>query len=165
MSFAPLAPENLEGFADRLLAYAHGYAEGTGDTTLSERASRFKETPQSEKDGVSTGLMEAYKVTGSQEAFALLYELNHDDFQRMVYHHLRRSYYPVDPADVLQEVFFNVYRYPYKFKPDRATAFRNWTHSIIRNTVLKHSRRAQRDRTLYLQGNPSLPQNALQILT
>lgn len=152
MSFAPLAPDKMKGFAERLEVFARGYAVGTGDETLSARAGRFRLSPGAERDGVSTGLMEAYKQTGSQEAFALLYELNYEEFQRLVYHHLRRSYYPVDPADVLQEVFFNVYRYPFKFKPDRVTAFRNWTHSIIRNTVLKHSRKAQRNRTLSING-------------
>lgn len=138
----------MKSFAERLEAFAQAHAGESKDTSLLECVARFRSGAPSERDALSTRLMEAYKARGSKEAFALLYELNQEDFLRLIYHHLRRAYYPVDPADVLQEVFFNVYRYPYKFKPDRSSAFRNWTHSIIRNTVLKHSRRAQRDRVL-----------------
>jgi len=151
VSSAPDPRSRLAGFAGRLEAFASSEACAAGcalGETLRERAQRFGETSRADRDGISTQLMEVYKQTGSKEAFTLLYELNHEDFLRLIYHHLRRAFYPVDPGDVLQEVFFNVYRYPFKFKPDRNSAFRNWTHSIIRNTVLKHSRRAQRDRFL-----------------
>lgn len=149
MSTAPArTPAQHGGFLERLEAFAVKCQSDSGDGTLAERVARLRQGGQGERDAVSTLLMEAYKATGSKEAFALLYELNHEDFLRLIYHHLRRAYYPVDAADILQEVFFNVYRYPFKFKPDRSSAFRNWTHSIIRNTVLKHSRRAQRDRVL-----------------
>lgn len=152
MTFARTQPPRLEGFADRLGAFvAASPAEGpaaVGIARLSKLVAGYTKDPGRYRDAVSTLLMSIYKETASKEAFALLYELNHEDFLRLIYHHLKRSYYSVDPADVLQEVFFNVYRYPFKFKPDRNSAFRNWTHSIIRNTVLKHSRRAQRDRVL-----------------
>ncbi|KAA3608689.1 MAG: RNA polymerase sigma factor [Planctomycetota bacterium] len=153
MSVTLLKSDNLDSFAERLEAFAERYAveftEESGSDRLLKHARRFREAPtHSERDAVSTALMEAYKASGSKEAFALLYELNHEDFLKLIYHHLRRAFYNVDAADILQEVFFNVYRYPFKFKPERATAFRNWTHSIIRNTVLKHSRRAQRDHVL-----------------
>lgn len=149
MSSAPTrTPEPQLGFAERLEAFARELGRESGDRSLLEQARRLRAGAPGARDNVSTLLMESYKGTGSKEAFALLYELNHEDFLRLIYHHLRRAYYPVDAADILQEVFFNVYRYPFKFKPDRSSAFRNWTHSIIRNTVLKHSRRAQRDRML-----------------
>jgi RNA polymerase sigma factor (sigma-70 family) len=41
---------------------------------------------------------------------------------------------------VLQEVFFNVYRYPHRFDCSREDAFRVWSAMIVRNTVLKHLR-------------------------
>ncbi|RMH00859.1 MAG: RNA polymerase sigma factor [Planctomycetota bacterium] len=148
MTFTRLHPPRLESFADRLEAFAAAHPEGVGGIDLVQLARDYRAEPSRHRDAVSTALMAAYKETASKEAFALLYELNHEDFLRLIYHHLKRSFYAVDPADVLQEVFFNVYRYPFKFKPDRTNAFRNWTHSIIRNTVLKHSRRAQRDRAL-----------------
>ncbi|MBL7007478.1 MAG: RNA polymerase sigma factor [Planctomycetes bacterium] len=148
MTFARTQPPRLQGFADRLEAFVATLASEGGVGDLVELAAGYRTEPVRHRDAVSTALMAVYTDTASKEAFALLYELNHEDFLRLIYHHLKRSYYSVDPSDVLQEVFFNVYRYPFKFKPDRKSAFRNWTHSIIRNTVLKHSRRAQRDRVL-----------------
>jgi RNA polymerase sigma factor (sigma-70 family) len=148
MTFARPTSPRLQGFADRLEAFAAELQGDAGGRDLGALAADYRKEPSRHRDAVSTSLMAVYKDTASKEAFALLYELNHEDFLRLIYHHLKRSYYSVDASDVLQEVFFNVYRYPFKFKPDRKSAFRNWTHSIIRNTVLKHSRRAQRDRVL-----------------
>jgi DNA-directed RNA polymerase specialized sigma24 family protein len=45
---------------------------------------------------------------------------------------------------VLQEVFFNIYRYPHRFDCERDDAFRVWTATIVRNTVLKHLRSLSR---------------------
>ena len=53
---------------------------------------------------------------------------------------LRRYASKADPRDVLQEVFFNIYRYPHRFNAERDDAFRVWSAMIVRNTVLKHLR-------------------------
>jgi RNA polymerase sigma factor (sigma-70 family) len=50
---------------------------------------------------------------------------------------LRRSFHRIDPQDVLQEVFLNIYRYPHRFLADKADSFRGWGHRIARNTLLK----------------------------
>ncbi|MCH2113083.1 MAG: RNA polymerase sigma factor [Planctomycetes bacterium] len=141
-------PSKTEAIADRLAAFAEVHPFEFGAGNLADLAVAYRGAPARTKDAVSTVLMGAYKETSSKEAFALLYELNSEDFTRLIFHHLKRSYYQVDPSDVLQEVFFNVYRYPTRFLPDRKTAFKNWTHSIIRNTALKHSRRCQRDQAI-----------------
>ena len=41
-----------------------------------------------------------------------------------------------DPNDVLQEAFLAIYRYPTRFRAEKPNAFRNWSYSISRNTVL-----------------------------
>lgn len=146
MSFASIKHEHLAEFADRLRAFG----QSTGEAGLVDAADRLAEATGRDRDQLSTDLMRIYRDSASNEAFSLLYELNNEGVMRLIFHHLRRSFYAVDAADVLQEVFFNIYRYPFKFKPDRPSAFRNWTHSIIRNTVLKHSRRAQRNHAVSL---------------
>jgi len=88
-------------------------------------------------DWVSTSLMDAYKNTGEPAVFALLFEVNRASFLQAIQAKLRRSYNHVDAQDVLQEVFLNIYRYPHRFLPDRADAFRGWGHRIARNTLLK----------------------------
>jgi RNA polymerase sigma-70 factor (ECF subfamily) len=92
------------------------------------------------RDAVSTRLMEVFKQRTSRGAFGLLYELNSQHLLAQVAGCLRRYGSKADPRDVLQEVFFNVYRYPHRFNSEREDAFRVWSAMIVRNTVLKHLR-------------------------
>ena len=101
------------------------------------RAGARMETEQDYSDWVSTCLMEAFKNTGDAAVFGLLFELNRGPFLHAIQSSLRRAYHHVDPQDVLQEVFLNIYRYPHRFHADRADAFRGWGHRIARNTLLK----------------------------
>ncbi len=96
------------------------------------------------RDGVSTRLMEVFRLHRSRAAFGLLYELNRQHLLQQVTSRLRRYQSRSDPQDVLQEVFFNVYRYPHRFNAARDDAFRVWTATIVRNTVLKHLRSLSR---------------------
>ncbi|MFK5955725.1 MAG: RNA polymerase sigma factor [Planctomycetota bacterium] len=148
MTFAPLKTEQLESFAERLQAFA----EEIGHERLLEFSQRLGALNTRERDRLSTELMGCYATQESNEAFALLYELNQEGVLRLIYHHLRRSFFAVDAHDILQEVFFNIYRYPKNFDSTKPSAFRNWTHSIVRNTTLKHSRKAQRNHVLSLTG-------------
>jgi RNA polymerase sigma-70 factor (ECF subfamily) len=96
--------------------------------------------PDSLRDSLSTRLMEVFKNRQSRVAFGLLYELNGRNLLAQVGSCLRRYGNRTDPRDVLQEVFFNVYRYPHRFNSEREDAFRVWSAMIVRNTVLKHLR-------------------------
>ena len=95
---------------------------------------------ESVRDAVSTRLTEVFRNTGSRGCFGLLYETNSEHLLTQVASCLRRYGSRSDPRDVLQEVFFNVYRYPHRFNSEREDAFRVWTAMIVRNTVLKHLR-------------------------
>lgn len=96
------------------------------------------------RDGLSTRLMEVFRLQRSRAAFGLLYELNRQHLLQQVASRLRRYQSRSDPQDVLQEVFFNVYRYPHRFDATRDDAFRVWSATIVRNTVLKHLRSLSR---------------------
>jgi RNA polymerase sigma-70 factor (ECF subfamily) len=96
------------------------------------------------RDLLSTRLMEVFRLHASRAAFAILYELNAAHLYQQVASRLRRYRCRVDALDVLQEVFFNVYRYPHRFNSERDDAFRVWTATIVRNTVLKHLRSSSR---------------------
>lgn len=89
------------------------------------------------RDWVSTGLMDVFRSGGEAAVFALLFELNRGWFLQAIQSRLRRAGGRIDAQDVLQEVFLNIYRYPHRFHPDRADAFRGWGHRIARNTLLK----------------------------
>lgn len=95
---------------------------------------------ESVRDAVSTRLMEAFRQGAGRGAFGLLYELNSQHLLVQVASRLRRYASKADPRDVLQEVFFNIYRYPHRFNAEREDAFRVWSAMIVRNTVLKHLR-------------------------
>jgi RNA polymerase sigma factor (sigma-70 family) len=92
------------------------------------------------RDALSTRLMESFRTSSSRGCFGLLYELNSTHLLTQVASCLRRYGSKADPRDVLQEVFFNIYRYPHRFNCEREDAFRVWTAMIVRNTVLKHLR-------------------------
>lgn len=95
---------------------------------------------ESVRDAVSTLLMDCFRESRSRACFGLLYELNSSHLLTQVQGRLRRYSSKADPMDVLQEVFFNVYRYPHRFNAAREDAFRVWSAMIVRNTVLKHLR-------------------------
>lgn len=118
--------------------------ERTGVSDFEALADRRAPRPgvvmQSEQDfvdWVSTCLMDAFKNTGDSAVFALLFEMNRASFLQAIQSSLRRAFHHVDPQDVLQEVFLNIYRYPHRFHADKADAFRGWGHRIARNTLLK----------------------------
>lgn len=95
---------------------------------------------ESVRDAVLTRLMESFRLQTSRTCFGLLYELNSQHLLSQVTGCLRRYASRSDPRDVLQEVFFNIYRYPHRFNCEREDAFRVWSAMIVRNTVLKHLR-------------------------
>lgn len=118
--------------------------ERTGDPALRQLSAGEPPRPgaridreQDRSDWTSTCLMECFKNTGDQAVFALLFELNRASFHQAIQSRLRRAYHHIDIQDVLQEVFLNIHRYPHRFQSDRADAFRNWGHRIVRNTLLK----------------------------
>ncbi len=92
------------------------------------------------RDSLSTALMDGFRKSSGRAVFGLLYELNAGHIIVQVAGRLRRYGSKADPGDVLQEVFFNVFRYPHRFDASRPDAFRVWTAMIVRNTVLKHMR-------------------------
>jgi RNA polymerase sigma factor (sigma-70 family) len=114
-----------------------GKAELDGLLGVLDDATR---APEALRDALSTRLMEAFRQHTGRGVFGLLYELNSHHLLIQVAARLRRYASKADPRDVLQEVFFNIYRYPHRFNAEREDAFRVWSAMIVRNTVLKHLR-------------------------
>jgi RNA polymerase sigma factor (sigma-70 family) len=140
MSHLPQCPLDRDALSVRLFELW----ERTGSAPLAALARREAPHPGADVstehdyvDWVSTELMNCFKQTGDAAVFALLFELNRDSFLHAIQSQLRRVFQHVDPQDVLQEVFLNIYRYPHRFHADKADAFRGWGHRIARNTLLK----------------------------
>jgi DNA-directed RNA polymerase specialized sigma24 family protein len=120
-------------------------AEQTGIAGLHEARRIFDSLPYDEtRDYVNTRLMDAFKTSGDASTFSLLYDLNSHGFLCAIQNRIRAYRGVLDACDVLQEVFFNIYRYPHKFDGGKPEAFRHWANTIIRNTVLKHLRQSGR---------------------
>jgi len=121
-----------------------GEGEGIDTATLVALLEGTERSAEEKRDALSTRLMEIFRVHRSRAAFGLLYELNGNHLLQQVVSRLRRYQSKADPNDILQEVFVNVYRYPHRFNCEREDAFRVWTATIVRNTVLKHLRSLSR---------------------
>lgn len=84
--------------------------------------------------------MDAYREHRSVDAFSLLFELNSRPLSAIAAYRMRQSGCRADIHDVLQETFLAIYRYPTRFCPDKPNAFRNWSYSILRNTIYRQGR-------------------------
>ncbi len=135
--------ERLAGIRSRLEEVRREVGTGQAEALLAILDESEGEA-ENRRDRLSTGLMELYREHGSRAAFSCLYELNAAALYQQVVSRLRRYRCRADALDVLQEVFFNVYRYPHRFNCERDDAFRVWTATIVRNTVLKHLRSLSR---------------------
>jgi RNA polymerase sigma factor (sigma-70 family) len=138
---------SVDTFPDRdQIAEKLGFlAEQTGDAGLAEARRVFVSFSYEEsRDFVNTRLMDAFKLTGDSSTFSLLYDLNNHGFLCAIQNRIRAYRGLLEACDVMQEVFFNIYRYPHRFDGEKPEAFRHWTNTIIRNTVLKHLRQSGR---------------------
>lgn len=137
---------------------------GLDRAPLDEILGGSERSSESVRDALSTQLMELFRLHRSRACFGLLYELNSHHLQQQVASRLRRYQSKADPGDVLQEVFVNIYRYPHRFNSEREDAFRVWTATIVRNTVLKHLRSLGRSgrAEVPIEDLPELPEVAAQ---
>lgn len=89
-------------------------------------------------DDVNNRLMGLFRDYALVESYSLLYELNSKQFLLIIYNKIKYYCHLLDPRDILQDVFLSIYRYPHRFQEGKKHAFRNWSYSIIRNTIFKH---------------------------
>ncbi len=164
-------PAAVSGQSERLASLW----ERTGDRELgrlsrglSPREDREPASDQEWVDWLSTCLMAAFKKSADPQVFALLVELNQQPFLRAIRGRLRRYGSPLSAHDVLQDVYVNIFRYPARFNSDRADAFRNWGHRIVRNTLIKalkvqarHAGVQLLEEDLVLPADPSMKTPAL----
>jgi RNA polymerase sigma-70 factor (ECF subfamily) len=93
------------------------------------------EAPASHGDRLDTALMALFRDTGSEEAFEALYRHARQRVQEWLCSLARRVPRRLDPADLVQDTFVNVYRYPASFRDERATSFRSWVRTIGANAL------------------------------
>ncbi len=102
-------------------------------------------------DATATALMDLYRRTRADEVFESLVEVARSFLTARVRGRLRTLGSNLDPAEVLQDVFINVYRYPDRFDGSRAGAFRAWSSTIVDNTIRRQLRQTRRGPDIQLR--------------
>jgi len=87
-------------------------------------------------DRANTLLMDHFRQHHDAEAYAALYQLNYKTILGYITSRTSGFTY-ICPADVLQDVFLLIYRYPHNFRAEHERSFFNWSRSIIINTIRK----------------------------
>jgi RNA polymerase sigma-70 factor (ECF subfamily) len=90
-------------------------------------------------------------ATGDASAFKQLFQRHKSDVARLVYRMLGATAARRDLEDVVQEVFFQVFRSLPDFRGD--AKFTTWLHRVTVNVVLMQ-RRAQKSRPTYTEEAP-----------
>jgi RNA polymerase sigma factor (sigma-70 family) len=110
----------------------------TGERYLKEFLKEIENAKELPFNLVNNILMAIFRDYRLREAYSLLYELNYKRFIHIIYRKTKFYSHRLDPWDILQDVFLSIYRYPKRFQEGKPYAFKNWSFSIIRNTILIH---------------------------
>ena len=89
----------------------------------------------------STRLMDLYRLGRSSEVFDLLVEQSSPQMMRRVRTRLRFLGGHLDPQEVLQDTYINIYRYPTHFDGRRPGAFHAWSARIVDNAIRRQLRK------------------------
>jgi RNA polymerase sigma factor (sigma-70 family) len=88
---------------------------------------------------VGTRLMALFRDTRRSDCFEALYAFARPAVQQWIRGLLHRGLAHLDPAELLQDTFVNVYRYPSAFREEHAGSFRVWVRTIAGNLVRRAS--------------------------
>jgi RNA polymerase sigma factor (sigma-70 family) len=107
------------------------------------------EGPEEHENRAGTALMARYRDTRESAAFEELYALSRASVLAWIKSLLGRELVHLDPNELLQDTFINVYRYPAAFRDDHPGSFRVWVRTIAGNVLRRAA--AQRGRALPLE--------------
>lgn len=93
------------------------------------------ESTESHLDRVDTALMGWFRDTGSREAFDALYRHSHARVVSWLRWVVAEQRTRLDPIELLQDTYVNVYRYARGFRSDHGGSFRVWVRTIASNVV------------------------------
>lgn len=112
-------------------------------------AARPDEGCEEHENRVATALMARYRDTRESAAFEELYALSRESVLTWIKSLLGRELGHLDPCELLQDTFINVYRYPAAFRDDHPGSFRVWVRTIAGNVLRRAA--SQRGRSLPLE--------------
>jgi len=114
---------------------------------------------QARHNALATAVMDLFRRTASREAFDCLVHLTASQLMNRVRLRLRYLGDQLDPQEMLQDAFINIYRYPDKFDASRPSAFAAWSSTIVDNTIRRHLRRGQTGLDVSLRPSEMLAQH------
>jgi RNA polymerase sigma-70 factor (ECF subfamily) len=97
------------------------------------------ETLDQYENRMGTRLMALYRDSRETDCFEALYSFARPAVLHWIRGLLSRGLAHLDPTELLQDTFVNVYRYPSAFREDHAGSFRVWVRTIAGNIVRRAS--------------------------
>jgi RNA polymerase sigma factor (sigma-70 family) len=98
---------------------------------------------------IGTALMALYRDTRAPAVFEALYAFAGPGVLHWIQSLVGREASGLDPSEILQDTFVNVYRYPSGFREEHCGSFRVWVRTIAGNVVrrgaLARARRVPQD--------------------
>ncbi|MCA8942896.1 MAG: sigma-70 family RNA polymerase sigma factor, partial [Planctomycetes bacterium] len=125
------------------LDLARSLCERFGDADPLERYGVSVDDRRRALDAATTALMDLYRRTHDDEVFEGVIEVARPFLTRRIRARIHTLGARLDPAEVLQDVIINVYRYPDRFDGARAGAFRAWSSMIVDNAIRRQLRRSK----------------------
>ncbi len=101
------------------------------------------ETQEALENRLGTQLMALYRDTRSERSFEALYAVSETSVLRWIRRLLSRGNAHLDPVEMLQDTFVNVFRYPKSFRDDHVGSYRVWVRTIAGNIVRRARGRSQ----------------------
>ncbi|MDP6763414.1 MAG: sigma-70 family RNA polymerase sigma factor [Planctomycetota bacterium] len=96
------------------------------------------ETEEHHRARLETGLMALFRDRGEDDAFEALHAIARPTLLRSISFGLRGTAAGVDPTEVLQDTFVNIYRYAAGFRDRHPSSFRAWARTIAHNVARQH---------------------------
>ncbi len=99
----------------------------------------------SDRDRISTQLMRALSETGDRSCFELVYRLNATFVLNFCRARLRGFSYGIDPQDVLEDTFLNIWLKHHRFGHRHDSTFTGWALVVAEHLVLQALRSRRRE--------------------
>jgi RNA polymerase sigma-70 factor, ECF subfamily len=102
------------------------------------------ETVDNHRARIETALMALFRDGRGDDDFQALYEFAGPGVLRQISMGLRGQGARLDPQELCQDAFVNIYRYAGSFRDDHPRSFKAWAQAISRNIIRRHiSKRAR----------------------
>ncbi|HED65185.1 MAG TPA: RNA polymerase sigma factor [Planctomycetes bacterium] len=118
-----------------------------------------RETGAQFENRIATALMALHRDTRTSESFEALYAFTRASVESWIRGLLARCGSRRDSAELLQDTFVNVYRYPGGFRDEHNGSFRVWVRTIAGNLIRRAGARGNRPIPLAFTGEEPEPED------